>query len=149
MARACVRGLADTDSITVSSITSPYGVSVPRSSSGQLSSGLVGEDGFASGGGEGADGAEGAEAGGAGGGGVGEEEDAAGAGPEAVEGGVVVEDGGGVRPEAAVPGAVNAAVDEVRGLAGVEEKRRAGGQFAVDEDEVGGRVAGCRLQVAG
>ena len=53
----------------------------------------VGEDGFAAGGGEGADGAEGAEAAGAAWG-VGEQEDAVGAGPEAVEGGVVVEDGG-------------------------------------------------------
>ena len=92
---------------------------------------LVGEDGFAAGCGEGADGAEGAEADGAGGGVVGQQEDAAGAGPEAVERGVVVEDGGGVWPEAAVPGAVDAAVDEVRGLAGVEEQGGAGGEFSV------------------
>ena len=53
---------------------------------------------------------------------IGEQEEAAGAGPELVEGGVGFEDGGGVGPEAAVPGAVDAAVDEVDGLAGVEEQ---------------------------
>jgi len=93
--------------------------------------------------------AEGAEADGAGGGGVGQQKDAAGARPEAVEGCVVIEDGGGVWPEAAVPGAVDAAVDEVRGLAGVEEQGGAGGELAVDENEVWRTVAGCWLLVVG
>ena len=55
---------------------------------------MVGEDGFAAGGGEGVDGAEGGEVGGAGGGVVGEEEDAAGAGPELAEGVFGLEDVG-------------------------------------------------------
>jgi len=71
---------------------------------------------------------------------VGEEEDALGAGPEGAEGGFGFEDGGGVGPEAAVPGAVHATFDEVDGLPGVEEQGGAGGELAVDEDEVGGRA---------
>ena len=63
---------------------------------------------------------------------VGEEEEALGAGPELVEGGVVFEDVWGVGPEAAEPWAVDAAVDEVDRLAGVEEQGGAGGEFAVD-----------------
>ena len=82
----------------------------------------VGEDGFAAGGGEGVDGAVGGEIVLAGGGVGGEEEDAAGAGPERVEGGFGFEDGGGVGPEAAVPEAVDAAVDEMDLLAGVEDE---------------------------
>ena len=52
---------------------------------------------------------------------VGEEEEAAGAGPEVGELGVVEEDVGGVGLEAAEPGAVDAAVDEQdgRGCCGV------------------------------
>ena len=77
---------------------------------------------------------------GAGGGVVGEEEDAAGAGPELVERGFGFEDGGGVGPEGAVPEAVDAAVDEMDLLAGVEDEGGAGGEFAVEDDEVvGGR----------
>ena len=88
---------------------------------------MVGEDGFSSGGGEGVDGAIGGEVVGAGGGVVGEEEDALLAGPEVVERVFGFEDGGGVWPEAAVPEAVDAAVDEVDLLAGVEDEGGAGG----------------------
>ena len=97
---------------------------------------LVGEDGFAAGGGEGVDGAVEGKFFQALGGVVGEEEDAAGAGPELVEGGVAFEDGGRVGPEAAVPEAVDAAVDEMDLLAGVEDQSGACGEFAVDEDKV-------------
>ena len=69
---------------------------------------------------------------------VGEEEDAAGAGPELAEGVFGLEDVWGVGPEAAVPEAVDAAVDEMDLLAGVEDQRGAGGEFAVDDDEVVG-----------
>ena len=68
------------------------------------------------------DGAEAGEVGDALVGVIGEQEDAAGAGPEPAEGVVGFEDGWGVRPEAAEPGAVDAAVDEMDGLAGVEEQ---------------------------
>ena len=42
--------------------------------------------------------------------------------------------------EAAEPRAVDAAVDEECGLACVEEQRGAGGEFAVDEDEIAGAL---------
>jgi hypothetical protein len=58
----------------------------------------VGEDGFASAGGEGVDGGVGGQVDGAGGGVIGEEEDAVGAGPEVVEVGVGGEDLRGVGP---------------------------------------------------
>ena len=99
---------------------------------------VVGEDGFAAGGGEGVDGAEGGEIARAAGGVVGEEEDAAGACPELVEGGFGLEDVGGVGPEAAVPEAVDASVEEMDLLAGVEDQRGAGGELAIEEDEVVG-----------
>ena len=83
-------------------------------------------------------GAEGCELGGADLGVVGEQEKAAGAVPECLKGLFGLEDGWGVRPEAAEPWAVDAAVYEVDGLAGVEEQGGGGGQFAVDEDEVAG-----------
>ena len=41
-----------------------------------------------------------------------------------------------------IPGAVDAAVDEMDGLAGVEEQGGAGGEFAVDDDEVVGLRVG-------
>ena len=49
---------------------------------------------------------------------------------------------GGVGPEAAEPGAVDAAVDEVDGGLTVEEQGGAGGEFAVDGDEVAGVALG-------
>src|SRR6185437_6855042 len=94
------------------------------------------EECFAAGVGEVDDGAGGCEVALALGGMVGEQEDAVGAGPKAGEVGVGEEDVWGVRPEASEPGAVDAAVDEERGLACVEEQRGAGGELAVDEDEV-------------
>ena len=53
-----------------------------------------------------------------------------------MEGVLCLEDRWGVGPEAAVPEAVDAAVDEMNLLAGVEDQSRAGGEFAVDDDEV-------------
>jgi len=73
---------------------------------------------------------------------VGEKEDAVGAVPEGMEVGVGGEDVGAVGPEAAEPGAVDVAVDEQDRLAGVEEQRGAGGEFAVDEDEIAGLAGG-------
>ena len=83
---------------------------------------LVGEDGFSTGGGEDVHGAEAGEVRGANVGVIREQEETAWAGPEPVKGGVCLEDGGGVGPEAAIPGAVHPAVDEVYGLAGIEEQ---------------------------
>ncbi len=83
---------------------------------------MVGEDGFAAGAGESLDVAVGGQVLGAGGGVVGEEEDAARAGPELVEGFVCFEDVWGVWPEAAEPEAVDAAVDEMNLLASVEDQ---------------------------
>ena len=53
---------------------------------------------------------------------VGEEEESAGSVPDGVEGFVVFKDRGGVGPKGAEPRAVDAAVDEVDGLASVEEE---------------------------
>ena len=53
---------------------------------------------------------------------IGKEEDAARAGPELAEGVFCFEDGWGVGPEAAVPEAVEAAVDEMNLLASVEDQ---------------------------
>ena len=64
---------------------------------------VVGEDGLAAGAGEGVDGAVGVQVVDADGGVVGEEEDAARARPELVEGVLCLEDRWGVGPEAAVP----------------------------------------------
>ena len=67
---------------------------------------------------------------------VGEKEEPAGTGPERVEGGVGLEEVRAVGPEGAVPGAVDSAVDEGDGFSGVEEQGGAGGELAIDEDEV-------------
>ena len=99
---------------------------------------MVGQDGFASGCGEGVDGAERCEVVGAGGGVVGEEEDAARAGPELAEAVFGFEDVRGVGPEAAVPEAVDVAIDEVDLVGGVEDERGARGEFAVEDDEIVG-----------
>jgi len=88
---------------------------------------VVGKDGFAACAGQGVDGGVGGQVADAGGGFVGEEKDAAGAGPELVESGFGLEDAGRIGPEAAVPEAVDAAVDEMNLLAGVEDQRGAGG----------------------
>ena len=63
--------------------------------------------------------------------------------PEGVEIGVVEEDVGvagpeGAGPKTSKPRAVDATVDEEDRLAGVEEQGGAGGEFAVDEDEIAG-----------
>ena len=92
---------------------------------------------------------------GAGGGVAGEEEDAAGAGPEMVERVFGFEDDGGVGPEGAVPEAVDAAVDEVDLLAGVEDESGAGGKFSVEDDEIVGTWLGllrgidCKREILG
>ena len=75
---------------------------------------------------------------------VGEEEDAAGARPKLVEGFFCLEDGWGVRPEAAEPEAIKAAVDEMDLLARVEDQSGAGGEFSINDDE----VVGARLGLA-
>ena len=99
---------------------------------------MVGQDGLAAGAGEGVDRAVGGQIFGARRGVIGEEEDTAGTGPELTEGVFCLKDMGGVGPEAAVPEAVDAAVDQVDLLAGVEDQRGAGGEFSVDDDEVAG-----------
>src|SRR5580704_19746702 len=81
----------------------------------------VGEEGLSSGGGEGVDWAEVGEVGGAVGV-VGHKEDAAGAGPELVEGVFGLEDVGGVGPEAAVPEAVDVDAEEMDLVLGVEDE---------------------------
>ena len=68
------------------------------------------------------DGAEGREIAGAGGGVVGEEEDAARAGPEVAEAVFGLEDARGVGPEAAVPEAVDVSAQEMDLLLGVEDE---------------------------
>ena len=73
---------------------------------------------------------------------VGHKEDAAGAGPELVEGIFGFEDLWGVGPEAAVPEAVDVSSEKVDLLLGVEDESRAGGEFAVEDDLVGGLDAG-------
>ncbi len=83
---------------------------------------MVSKDGLAAGAGQGVHVAVECEVLGASGGVVGEEEDTAGAGPELAEGLFCVEDAWGVGPEAAVPEAVDAAVDEMDLLAGVEDE---------------------------
>ena len=55
-------------------------------------------------------------------GGIGKEEDTARAGPELVERLLCLEYLWGVRPEAAVPEAIDATVDEMNLLAGVEDQ---------------------------
>ena len=84
------------------------------------------------------DGTESCEVVDAGGGVVGEEEDAAGAGPQLAEAVFGLEDVGSVGPEAAEPEAVDVAVDEVDLVAGVEDERGARGEFAVEDDEIVG-----------
>ena len=54
---------------------------------------------------------------------VGEQEDPLGAVPEGAEGLLVFKDLGAVWPEAAEPWAIDAAIDQVDGLARVEEER--------------------------
>jgi len=102
----------------------------------------VGEDGFAAGAFQGVDGGEGSEVFAAGCGVIGEQEDTLAAGPELAERGFVFKDVGRIRPEAAVPQSIDVAVDEVDLLTGVEEQRGAGGEFAVEDDEVAGLLGG-------
>lgn len=83
---------------------------------------MVGENGLASVRGEKVDGAERGELEGAGVGVGGEEEDAAGAGPELAEAGVRLVDVGRVGPEASIPEAVDAAIEEMDLLTGVEDQ---------------------------
>jgi len=100
---------------------------------------LVAEDRLAAAGGDGVDTGEGREVGRARGGMVGEQKDAARAGPEMVELGIVEEDLWGVWIEAAKPGAVAATVNQEHRSSRarrVKEKRGAGGEFAVNDDAV-------------
>src|SRR5580765_8376865 len=102
----------------------------------------VGENGLASGGGEGADLAPRRKIAKPCIWIVGEEEDAARSGPQTMQRLLALEDARRVGPEAAVPEAIDVAVDQMYLVVRVEDQRGAGGELAVEDDLVGGSKTG-------